>query len=169
MVEFDIKGCSRKCASTDREIGRGEYYYSVVTVQDKEITRLDYCQEAWPGPPDECLGWWKSQVPNLEDGKVYWAPNDVLYSYFDGILAENQEPEKLYVMALLMVRKRLMKLDDRETRDQKKLWLTSSRHDSVIEVGVVDLSPQRIAALQNELGEHLFTNRVVGEQEESKD
>ena len=164
MVEFDIKGCSRKCAKTDQEIGRGQFYFSVLLHDDDDqLIRLDYSEEVWEGPPEECLGWWKSQVPNLEDGKVYWAPNDVLFAYFDEILASGKNPEKLYLMALLMVRRRLMKLDDVQASNQSRIRLSSNRHDSVIEIPVVALAAQQVEQLQNDLGAHLFTNRVVGE------
>ena len=167
MVEFDIKGCSRKCAKTDKDIGPGKFYYSVLVHDDEEqLLRQDFLEEAWEGPPEECVGWWKSQVPDLDDGRVYWAPHDVLFAYFDEIQNEGKEPEKLYVMALLMVRRRLMKLED-NSDNRKIMRFSSARHDSLIEIPVAELTAERVAELQNDLGEHLFTNRVVGESDEA--
>ena len=161
MAEFDFKGCSKKCAGSDREIGPGDEYISVLILNDDcEMERLDYSMEAWEGPPEDCVGWWRSKIPDLADGKVYWAPNDVIFAYFDKIHEEQKAPATLYVLALLMVRKRLMKLDD-GPGERDKLRLISSRHEQPIEIQVITLTAERAEQIQQELGEHLFTNRVI--------
>jgi hypothetical protein len=164
VVGFEIKSCSRKCAATDQEIGRGDTYFSVVVQNDDaEMIRQDFSEAAWQGPPDDCIGWWQSKLPELDEGRVYWAPRDVLYAYFDKIVEQDESAETAYVMALAMVRKRLLKLV--ETEDDDVLTLTSSRHEQPLQVKVMNLTPQRQQQIQTELGEHLFTNRLAADDE----
>ena len=171
VPDFEIKSCSRKCAATQKEIGRGEAYYSIVRYNEQgELVREDYHESSWEGPTDDCVGWWRSEIPALEGGRVYWAPNDVLYAYFDEVLKQSQHPERAFVMALLLVRRRMMKLEyTKSDENGKRMILKSPRHESLLEIREVQLTPQQINQLQMELGEHLFTDRAAGgsEAEES--
>ncbi len=166
MPDFEIKSCSRKCTATQNEIGRGQTYYSVVKRDDDDnLVREDYSEAAWEGPPDECVGWWRSEIPALESGRVYWAPNDVLYAYFDEVLKQTHQPERAYVMALLLIRRRLMKLEHTKSDEHgKRMVLKSSRHESLLEIPEMKLTPQQIKSLQEELGEHLFTDRAAADE-----
>src|SRR5690606_17314420 len=60
---FELKNCSRVCAATARPLSPGEVYFSVLTAAGHDFERHDYSVEAWHGPPDPCLGWWRSRIP----------------------------------------------------------------------------------------------------------
>ncbi len=68
--------------------------------------------------PENTLGWWKSQVPDPKSRKLHWAPNDVMLHYFTQI---DQQPEKedvRYILALLMIRRRILRLEETERDEQ---------------------------------------------------
>ena len=108
---------------------------------------------------------WRCEIPDLEGGRIYWAPNDVLFAYFDEVMKQTQRPEKAFVMSLLMLRRRMLKLEQTiEDETGKRMVLKSPRHDNRLEIAEVSLTAEQIKELQQELGEHLFTDRAAGEE-----
>ena len=81
MLKFDFKKSSRKCFESEREFQPGEEFYSALfECDDGSTERRDFSSDHWDGPTDETIGWWKSRVPELGKGRVYWAPKKVLLS-----------------------------------------------------------------------------------------
>ena len=94
----------RRCSTTGREFAPAEEFYSALVAEGAELRRLDYCVEAWQGPPPGAVGWWKSQVPDRNAARAHWAPNDVLLSFFDELADQPDKQDMRYVLALLLVR-----------------------------------------------------------------
>ena len=63
-MDYEVQRCTRHCCATGRELAPGEEFYSVLIAEGAELVRLDYAVEAWEGPPEGAVGWWKSQMPN---------------------------------------------------------------------------------------------------------
>lgn len=167
MQDFDFKRCTRICHSSEREIGAGEKYVSAIIEQGDEFVRQDFADDQWSDPPEGCIGWWRSQVPVLEKGKIYWAPNRVLLAYFESVTAKPDQKNLTYVMGLLLVRKRILQWKDtieQENREVMVLRHTSSK--ASFEVDVMDIPPDQIQAIQNELAEQLFTDVIEDDADE---
>lgn len=170
MHDFEFKRCTRRCSQTDREIGPGENYISALIESTDGIQRLDFAQEQWTGPPEGCIGWWKSRIPVLEKGKIYWAPNRVLLAFFESLVSGNQQNDTAYVMALLLVRKRVLQWKDTVSRDGVEfLQLRHGGEKKNFEVKTSPLSPEQIQSIQNELAEQLFTDQVEETSDEARD
>ena len=105
------------------------------------------------------IGWWKQTVPQLESGKIYWAPDEVLVSYFRSLTESSQQTEAAYVMALLMVQKRLLSLEDSILEDETKLVLRERKSGEVFEVAQQNVPPERIKQLEEQLCENLFSDQ----------
>ena len=111
LLDFEVQRCTRRCAATDRALEPGDDCYSVLEVQGADVIRKDFCREAWSGVPENAFGWWKSRVPEPTAKKIKLAPNDVLLELFDQ-LADNRSKQDLrYVLALLLVRRRVLRVD----------------------------------------------------------
>ncbi|HTN76673.1 MAG TPA: hypothetical protein VL096_15550, partial [Pirellulaceae bacterium] len=108
MLEFDIHRGTKKCFATQRDFRPGETYYSVLIAEGAEVVRHDYCSEAWSGPPDDAIGWWKAQQPGASN-KKHWAPNDVMLQYFEQLADKPEQVDVRYVLALLMIRRRVVR------------------------------------------------------------
>ena len=158
MIDFDIQRCTRKCANTGRELQPGESFYSVLEQKGADIVRRDYCEEGWPGPPEESLGWWKSKMPDASAGKMRWAPNDVMLHYFEQLEAQPEMSDVRYILALLMVRRRILQLDKTETNEagQEFLVLFCQRNETEYKVPVAHPSKSRINEIQDELARILY-------------
>ena len=70
LLDFEVQRCTRRCAATDRPLEPGELCYSVLEAEGAEIVRKDYCGDAWSGPPEKVIGWWKSRIPEPTAKKV---------------------------------------------------------------------------------------------------
>jgi hypothetical protein len=130
----------------------GEEFYSVLLEEKAELKRLDYSVEAWEGPPENALGWWKSRIPTAESRRTPWAPSDVMLDLLEQL--EHSDREDLrYVLALLLVRRRVVRVEEGEAEAGGRdcLVLYCPRRDARFQVPVVMPDEQRIAAIQEEL------------------
>jgi hypothetical protein len=159
MLDYDIQRCSRRCAATDRELKNGETCYSVLIAEGGAIVRQDYSAEAWEGPPADCVGWWKSTVVDPSAGRLHWAPNDVMLHYFERLLEDPAAEDARYVLALLLVRRRVLRVEghEQDAAGRDTLVLYCSRNELEYRVPEVAPSPERAAAIQQQLAELLQT------------
>ncbi len=166
MMDFDIKRTSRRCHATDRELKPGETFYSELVMDDGEMQRVDYCESAWQGPSEGCVGWWKSQIPKHDADRVYWAPRDVLVAYFDELIKADQKPDTIYVMALLLVRRRVLQLIEtaRDQQGREFMELRLNREKRNYRVLVQSPEAAEIERIQRELAEHLFVDKPMDEE-----
>jgi hypothetical protein len=115
MFDYEVHRCTRHCAKTERELGEGELFYTVLRREGAEYVRADYCLQAWEGGPegdDEVVAWWKSQMPSRSAKQVRMAPNEALLHFFHDILDQPDREDMRYVLALLLVRRRVLRLDE---------------------------------------------------------
>ncbi len=159
VLDFEIQRCTRHCAETNREFEPGETFYSVLIAEGADTVRRDYCQEAWKGPPENVLGWWKSIMPDRNANKVHWAPNDVMLHYFEQLEDRPDRVDTRYILALLMIRRRVVRLEETETNDSGRevMNLYCPRNEKQYEVVVDTPDEKRVDEIQQELAELLFS------------
>ena len=160
MLDFDIQRCSRRCSVTDRELKNGETCYSVLVPQGGEVVRLDYSAEAWPGPPASAIGWWQSVVVDPNAGRPHWAPNDVMLNYFERLLEDPAAEDARYVLALLLVRRRIARVErtDHDAAGREQLVIYCPRNEREYSVAEAMPSDARALEIQQQLAELLQTN-----------
>lgn len=160
MLEFEVQRCTRRCAATDRELQPGETFYSVLQPAGAEVKRSDYCQESWQGPPTDALGWWKSQMPTPTSKKMHWAPNDVMLHYFEQLENQPDKQDVRYVLTLLMIRRRVLRLEETEQDDEKGevLVVYCHRNENEYKVTVRPPTEERVNQIQEELTQLLYAD-----------
>lgn len=160
MLDFEVQRFTRRCCKTDRQLEPGDLVYSVLVVENAEVIRQDFSEEAWSGPPEGAIGWWKSRVPDLHATRMHWAPNDVIVHYFEQLEACDEKADMRYVLALLMIRRRIVRLEETETDEQGEIFvLYCPRNEREYRVRVVVPSEPRVAEIQNELAGLLFADK----------
>ncbi len=162
MVEFDFRRPSRQCSVENRALLPGEAYFSALVEQPNgELVRIDTSANAWSGPPEHCVGWWQSRVAELQKGRVYWAPAEVLLAVFRHAM-EQKRNDMAWVLGTLLVRKRL--LTEREGSPGKGIVrLVHTATKTEYEMAEPQLDAGQIAAIQRELEESLFTDIAANE------
>ena len=160
MIDFEVQRCTRHCATSKRALEPGEEFYTVLLSEGAEVVRYDYCQDAWDGPPEQCLGWWKSRMPRPDQRRLNWAPNDVmldlLVRYEDQV--ENQDMR--YVLALLLIRRRVVRWEETEqdSSGNEQMVLYCPKSEVTYRVQAVTPNEQRTEEIQQELAKLLFAD-----------
>jgi hypothetical protein len=151
-MDYEIQNFTKLCSVTGREIAPGEWYFSVVTGDGDDWKRTDIAVEAWQGPPENAVGWWKSQVPDKTSRKKHWAPNDVMLNFFDDLAEQPEKQDMRYVLTLLLVRRRVFRLEEEQSADgQEVLSVYCPRRETSYTVPVVMPGAERIEQIQEEL------------------
>jgi ribosomal protein L28 len=152
-MDYEVQHSSRRCSITGREFAPGEAYYSAIVAQGAEVIRHDYAADAWQGPPAEALGWWKSRIPDRNETKKRWAPNDVMLQFWDELAAQPEQQDMRYVLTLLLVRRRVFRLEEEKYDEQGRevLVVECPRREATYEVSVVVPEATRIEQIQQEL------------------
>ena len=161
MTEYEIQPPSLRCAQSGRELKPGEFYYSVLSESPSGFTRSDYSADAWTGPPDGAIAFWRSKVPEPTGKKRDQLVDDSVILEFFNRLAGEQEGYKInfrYIIALLLVRKKLLKLvgADREG-DREVLVLRSPSTGEQHRVVNPELTEEQLTAVQTEVEKVLQT------------
>jgi hypothetical protein len=160
MVDYEIQRCTRRCAATDRELKDGEKCYSVLVPEGGHVVRHDYAADAWPGPPENAIGWWQTTIVDPHAGRPQWAPGDVMLHYFERLLEDPTAVDARYILALLLVRRRVLRVEGSAVDEfgQNVLQLHCSRNETEYRVAEVMPTPERAAEIQQQLAELLQTH-----------
>lgn len=157
MTDYEVQRCTKHCAKTSEEFAPGQWFYSALLADGADLRRLDYSEGAWQGPPEGTIGWWKSQLPDHHTKQKHWAPNDVMLQFFEQLAAAPEKQDMQYVLALLLVRRRVMRLEETEHDEQGRevMLLYCPRRETTYKVPAVVPKESRIEQIQNELAELL--------------
>lgn len=123
--EWEIARGSGKCASVGRDLTEGEFYYAALFEQPEGFVRKDFSVEAWSGPPEGCFCFWKSRVPTREKKpSIIAVDNVLLINLFCRLEEDNSEMRQKFrfVLALLLMRKRLVRMERTIREDDREYW-----------------------------------------------
>ena len=159
-MDFEVQRCTRHCIKTGREFKPDEEFYSVLVAEGSQVVRQDYSLDAWEGPFEGCLGSWKSKMPSPKSNRMHWAPNDIMLEYFEELADQPERQDVRYVLALLMIRRRVVRLEDTEKNDagEEQLVLYCPRREKTYHVDAVMPDEQRTVEIQEELAQLLFAD-----------
>jgi hypothetical protein len=157
LLDFEIARCTRRCAASGQAIGAGERYYSTLHMEHHAPVRRDYSAAAWQGPPADCVAWWQSRVADGDAPRARLAPQDVLVNLFSALAEEPAEVEFRYVLGLLLLRRRIVKLEaTRHDQCGEVLVLDCPRREEQFEMLVAPPSTERTVELEKRLGDLLY-------------
>ena len=168
MQQYDFRRGGKKCSVSEQPLKPGDVYISaLIELDDGQLSRVDFAEENWDSDT-ECVGFWRQQVPNLDTGKVYWAPPSVQLAYFKHQL-EKKNHDLAFVMSLLLLQKRnLTHKKTIESDDETVSILIDRRTSEAFEVVDADIDDEQIQLIQNELAEHLFSNQPILPEDETE-
>lgn len=157
-MEYEVQRCTRHCAKTGRELRPGEAFFTTLVDEAGALVRHDYACEAWTGPPEGVVGWWRSRMPDATPKKAQLAPNDVILQLFDQLAEQPDKADMRYVLALLLVRRRVARQEDGEIDDEGREWMVMycPRREATLKTLVSMPSDSRAAEIQDELARLLY-------------
>lgn len=159
-MDFEVQHCTRRCHHTERELAPGESFYSVLVADGADVVRRDYGEDVWAGPPTGSVGWWKSRMPGANPNKIHWAPSDVMLDYFEQTENVPDKQDIRYVLALLLMRRRIVRLEDSDLDDDggEYVVLYCPRREKTYRARTTSPQQDRVKDIQEELAQLLFAN-----------
>jgi len=159
-MEYHFKPPSKSCATTGRPLVAGAVCHSVLVEKNGVLTRLDYSDEGWQGPPEGHFGYWKTVVPIGHDPREQRLDPETAFRYFEQ-LCEEASPtteRQRYVLALLLLQQRKLKLEGtRSGEDGDMLELTGQQGEGTYHVLHLKLTDAETQQIQAELKVQLAT------------
>jgi len=122
--DWQVEHSTGKCAVTGRPLAEGEEYYAVLFEEGESFRRADYSLEGWNGPPEGSYCHFKTRVPVREKKKRLLVDNEVLVNFFNRLADEEDASRQRFrfVLALILLRKRILRYDSSEVRDGREHW-----------------------------------------------
>jgi hypothetical protein len=168
LLDFEVQRCTRRCAATERTLEPGDDCYSVLETHGADVVRKDFCSDAWRGMPESAFAWWRSRIPEPTAKKIKLAPNDVLIELFDELADRQDQHDLRYVLTLLLVRRRVLRLDipaeqvgplrTESQRTDESMIVYCPKRDTTYHVLVAMPDSARIDEIQQQLSELLIAD-----------
>ena len=153
---------SGRLAQTGVKLLPGEVCYSAVVPKGNEWERIDFSRDAWQGAPEDALGYWRTKVPPPVETRRRLDPH-ALFRHFEQ-LCEDANPAQnkfRYVLALLLVQRRRLRITGTRTEGPATLLELAGTHgEGPFAVPELQLKPEEIETLENELNERLTVEPI---------
>ncbi|MCA9118030.1 MAG: hypothetical protein KDA79_23320 [Planctomycetaceae bacterium] len=150
-MDYHVKPPGKTCTATGKPLEPGSVCYSVLLGKEGEFVRQDYAESAWEGPPENAVGYWRRRIPEAERAGRPQLSADELFLSFEQLSEDlNKAQEKFrYVLALLLLKKRRLKLEDsRQEEEGDWLIVSGSRGEGPYEVRDLHLPQDQLNQLE---------------------
>lgn len=131
--EYKVARATGQCAGTGKPLKPGTACMATLCEreQDDGLSRLDYSIESWEAGdrPKGLFSYWKTIVPEPDGRRRLLVDDEVLMSLFER-LADDTRPQRVafrFVLALILMRKRLLKYVGRSGEGDDERWLMTTR------------------------------------------
>ena len=177
VADWEVTKTQGVCAGCGQGLQPGEVYYAALfeqlpgetqaegkgqAVVSEAFRRSDYCPECWVGLGEKAFCFWKTRLAEPTQKKKLLVDDAVLLNFFER-LSEAEEQSKInfrFVLALILMRKWILKYRQTELRDGHEVWIMGQvRETTVHEVvnprlddgQIEEVSEQLSCILQSEL------------------
>jgi len=155
-MDYQVKPIGKTCFSTGEPFSPGDRCHSILIEEQGEVVRFDYSEAGWPGePPEGFLAHWQTVIPEDENpDEPQPLDAEALFEFFEQIVEDaNPAQEKIkYVLSLLLMQKKRLKLERTEVDDDEALLrLSGSQGEGPYLIRDQQLSEEEIQQLQQEL------------------
>lgn len=164
MDEWEINKPLGLCSGTGRKIEPGEEYFGALVEIEEGLQRRDFCAEYWEREKPNVFCHWKSRLPRPDEKKQIFVDDNMLMAFFER-LGNETEQEKVnfrFVLALILMRKRLLKYDATREGDDKEIWrlriVGDKSADNRVEVINPHLDEEQVSQLSSQIGQILHTD-----------
>ena len=161
MSEWEINKPLGQCSGTEKTIEYGEEYFAALIETEEGLQRRDFCADYWESRKPEVFCYWKTRLPEPGQKKQLFVDDQMLMVFFERLEKETDQ-EKInfrFVLALILMRKRILKYDETKTVDDQELWrLRIVGEKQIVEVINPHLDEEQIEQLSSQIGEILHTD-----------
>jgi len=166
MGEWEVDKPLGQCYGTGRTIEPGEEYFGALIEIEEGLQRRDYCGIYWESEKPNVFCYWKSKLPHPDEKKQIFVDDNMLMAFFERLENETEQ-EKVnfrFVLALILMRKRLLKYDATRDDDGKEIWCLRIVGDKSsgnrVEVINPHLDEEQVTQLSSQIGQILHTDVI---------
>ena len=160
--EYSFSKTSGQCNACKAAMVSEQEFMATIREAGDEILREDYCLDCWQAQPrdrqTDLLGVWRARVPKPDEKKKLFVDDELLTNFFQR-LEGAEEPAKIafrFVLALVLMRKKLLVYDRMTKADGKEIWQMHFKgSDQVQQVINPRMDEEKIARVSQDLGEIL--------------
>jgi hypothetical protein len=131
--QYEIARSTGRCAVTGETFEPGASYITALVdrVEDEGLDRLDYSISAWEegARPDRLFSFWRTRMPEAGEERQQFVDDEILMNLWER-LADDDRPRRIafrFVLGLLLIRKKLLKLDHSEWEGDTEYWLVRTK------------------------------------------
>jgi len=161
MSEWEITKSLGQCYGTERKIESGEEYFAALVETEEGLQRRDFCADYWESQKPDVFCYWKTRLPEPGQKKQLFVDDQMLMTFFERLERETEQ-EKVnfrFVLALILMRKRILKYDETKNDGDKEIWcLRIVGEKQIVEVVNPHLDEEQIERLSSQIGEILQTD-----------
>ena len=178
MFEWEVARTQGVCAGCGQGLEPGQEYYAGLTEQSAQdeqgkaeaveqtggtgFERMDCCLNCWQELSPKVFCYWRTRVPRPAEKEKLLVDDGVLLNLFER-LCEAQERVRVnlrFVLALILMRKRILKYERTDVQDGRELWIMGqvreeTKHEVVNpqldELQIQEVSEQLSSILRSEL------------------
>jgi hypothetical protein len=161
MDEWTINKPLGQCHGTGVKIEPGQEYFGALVKTEEGLQRRDFCADYWESEKPDVFCYWKTKLPHPDQRKQLFVDDQMLMAFFERLEKET-DPEKVnfrFVLALVLMRKRILKYEDTVIEDGREIWrlrIVGDKH--VAEVVNPHLDEEQVEQLSSQIGEILQTD-----------
>lgn len=162
-AQYQVPRSTGTCAATGEPLTPGSPCVAALCdrAEDEGFERLDFTIDAWEAGhrPDRLFSHWQTTMVAPEERQQLLVDDDVLVDMFER-LAEDERPQRIafrFVLALILMRKRLLRFTGRSGSGENERWRMRRRgaaaEEPDIEVVNPQLSEEDVRELTAQIGE----------------
>jgi hypothetical protein len=154
MVDWKFSRRRDRCGSCETVFEEGSRHVSTLSLKGEELSRSDSCIACWERePPSATIFFWYTRQSSERRGLHLDLPTlEQLFLRLEG-RKEERVLEMRYVLALLLMRKKRLKLVRIVRQPRETMVVRRPRREEALEVAVFDFRPERMEELRRELVE----------------
>jgi len=132
-AQYNVGRPAGVCAATGRTLSQGDRVVSTLVerVGEEGFDRLDFAEQAWAAGarPDRLVGFWRSVIPEPGERPRPYVDDEALLALFESLedAEEHSRQAFRFVLALMLVRKRLLREEGRRSDAQGEVMLVRAR------------------------------------------
>lgn len=152
--EWSMPRRADACLGCQRRFESGETFQAFLYDTSAGYERRDYCLRCGPPATPAPLGVWKSRRADARAKKSAPFDREAIYAFFER-LEDAHEPNEVqlrFVLALLLWRKKVLKLERTAALVERETWeFVAPRTDTLHRVVRPDLDEEQLERLSNQL------------------
>lgn len=158
-MNWDIERNSGTCTRCEKTFQEEESFYSSLFLDNASFLRKDFCEGCWKDNPDTAFfSFWKTRIPKKGEEKRIVVNNAAIFTLFLRLGEQGEHHDEpwaknlRYVLALFLMRKKLLKLENQGRDDMGEfLELYSAGEDKLFKIHNPHLSEEEVVRLNDEI------------------